>query len=101
MADEHHDDLVASKTEGFKVGEKKTLEEYNKLGMIGHFSLRLLIFGKLFFLSICIGLNMALSQSIHDNGNYLYHVRGNLNRIHARLPATYHVYKNELTQQRI
>ena len=27
------DDLVASKTEGFKVGEKKTVEEYAKLGM--------------------------------------------------------------------
>lgn len=30
---EHDDDLVASKTEGFKVGEKKTIEEYTKLGM--------------------------------------------------------------------
>ncbi|KAJ5279342.1 Rho GDP-dissociation inhibitor [Penicillium angulare] len=30
MAD-NQDDLVASKTEGFKVGEKKTLDEYNKL----------------------------------------------------------------------
>lgn len=29
------DDLVASKTEGFKVGEKKTVEEYAKLGMSG------------------------------------------------------------------
>lgn len=29
------DDLVASKTEGFKVGEKKTVEEYAKLGMLG------------------------------------------------------------------
>ncbi|KAH2587222.1 hypothetical protein KXV99_007695 [Aspergillus fumigatus] len=28
---EHDDDLVASKTEGFKVGEKKTIEEYTKL----------------------------------------------------------------------
>ena len=26
------DDLQASKTEGFKVGEKKTVEEYAKLG---------------------------------------------------------------------
>lgn len=31
MAD-HEDDLVASKTEGFKVGEKKTMEEYAELG---------------------------------------------------------------------
>jgi len=30
MAD-HDDDLVASKTEGFKVGEKKTLEQYQQL----------------------------------------------------------------------
>jgi hypothetical protein len=29
----HEDDLVASKTEGFKVGEKKTIDEYSKLGM--------------------------------------------------------------------
>ena len=28
----HDDELVASKTEGFKVGEKKTVEEYAKLG---------------------------------------------------------------------
>jgi hypothetical protein len=32
MAD-RDDDLAASKTEGFKVGEKKTLEEYTKLGI--------------------------------------------------------------------
>ena len=31
MAD-HNDDLTASKTEGFKVGEKKTIEEYKQLG---------------------------------------------------------------------
>lgn len=31
------DDLVASKTEGFKVGEKKTVEEYAKLGMSGFY----------------------------------------------------------------
>ncbi|KAL2821697.1 immunoglobulin E-set [Aspergillus granulosus] len=30
MAD-HDDDLTASKTEGFKVGEKKTIAEYNEL----------------------------------------------------------------------
>jgi hypothetical protein len=32
MAD-HHDDLHAEQTEGFKVGEKKTIDEYQKLGM--------------------------------------------------------------------
>ena len=32
MASAAEDDLQASKTEGFKVGEKKTLEEYSKLG---------------------------------------------------------------------
>lgn len=41
MAD-HQDDLTASKTEGFKVGEKKTIEEYTKLGMLV-FSLSLFV----------------------------------------------------------
>jgi hypothetical protein len=36
---EHDDDLVASKTEGFKVGEKKTIEEYTKLGMLRLYAL--------------------------------------------------------------
>jgi hypothetical protein len=27
-------DLTPEKTEGFKVGEKKTLDEYQKLGML-------------------------------------------------------------------
>lgn len=31
MAD-RHDDLHAEQTEGFKVGEKKTLDEYQNLG---------------------------------------------------------------------
>ncbi|KAJ5397807.1 Rho GDP-dissociation inhibitor [Penicillium cosmopolitanum] len=31
MADQHNDDLAATKTEGFKVGEKKTLQEYQEL----------------------------------------------------------------------
>ncbi|PGH28829.1 rho GDP-dissociation inhibitor [[Emmonsia] crescens] len=31
MANDHEDDLAASKTAGFKVGEKKTLEEYQQL----------------------------------------------------------------------
>ena len=34
MASQAEDDLQASKTEGFKVGEKKTLDEYAKLGTI-------------------------------------------------------------------
>ena len=34
MADKVTDEeLQAEKTEGFKVGEKKTLDEYSKLGM--------------------------------------------------------------------
>jgi hypothetical protein len=33
MASRNEDDLTPSKTEGFKVGEKKTLDEYAKLGM--------------------------------------------------------------------
>ncbi|KAJ5946895.1 hypothetical protein N7454_003734 [Penicillium verhagenii] len=28
---DHHDDLAATKTEGFRVGEKKTMEEYQQL----------------------------------------------------------------------
>ncbi|KAJ6102492.1 Rho GDP-dissociation inhibitor [Penicillium sp. IBT 16267x] len=28
---DHHDELAATKTEGFKVGEKKTMEEYQEL----------------------------------------------------------------------
>jgi len=32
MASQGDDDLQASTTEGFKVGEKKTVEEYAKLG---------------------------------------------------------------------
>ena len=35
MASHGDDDLVASKTEGYKVGEKKTVEEYAKLGEQG------------------------------------------------------------------
>jgi len=31
---DHHDDLHAEQTEGFKVGEKKTIDEYQKLGML-------------------------------------------------------------------
>lgn len=31
MTDHHDDDLAAQKTEGFKVGEKKTLQEYQEL----------------------------------------------------------------------
>ena len=33
MASQAEDDLVASKTEGYKPGEKKTIDEYAKLGM--------------------------------------------------------------------
>lgn len=33
MSEQHDDDLAPSKTEGFKVGEKKTVEEYQKLGV--------------------------------------------------------------------
>lgn len=38
MASQADDDLTASKTEGYKAGEKKTVEEYAKLGEI-HFIL--------------------------------------------------------------
>lgn len=33
MADHHEDDVHADQTEGFKVGEKKTLDEYHQLGV--------------------------------------------------------------------
>lgn len=32
MASREEDELAPSNTEGFKVGEKKTVEEYQKLG---------------------------------------------------------------------
>jgi Rho GDP-dissociation inhibitor len=32
MAGDHDDDLTVEHTEGFKVGEKKTMEEYHQLG---------------------------------------------------------------------
>ena len=32
MSGKNEDDLAPSKTEGFKLGEKKTLDEYAKLG---------------------------------------------------------------------
>jgi hypothetical protein len=35
MASSSHDqELLPEQTEGFKVGEKKTMDEYNKLGML-------------------------------------------------------------------
>ena len=33
MASQADDDLTATKTEGYKAGEKKTVEEYAKLGV--------------------------------------------------------------------
>ena len=36
MASSSNDqDLLPDQTEGFKVGEKKTMDEYNKLGTLG------------------------------------------------------------------
>lgn len=34
MADHHDDELASTTTEGFKVGEKKTLDEYKELGTL-------------------------------------------------------------------
>jgi Rho GDP-dissociation inhibitor len=31
-SEQHNEELVPEQTAGFKVGEKKTLDEYNKLG---------------------------------------------------------------------
>ena len=36
MSAEGHDDLHAEPTEGFKVGEKKTIDEYQQLGASTH-----------------------------------------------------------------
>lgn len=37
MSSAADEDLAASKTDGFKVGEKKTVEEYAKLGKLSCF----------------------------------------------------------------
>jgi hypothetical protein len=42
MTDHHEDELQAEQTAGFKVGEKKTIEEYQKLGTS---ELSLIIYG--------------------------------------------------------
>lgn len=39
MASAADEDLAASKTDGFKVGEKKTVEEYAKLGKLSIYCL--------------------------------------------------------------
>lgn len=36
MSGHNDDELVASKTEGYKLGEKKTVDEYTKLGVSCH-----------------------------------------------------------------
>lgn len=39
MADKpHEDELAVDKTEGFKLGEKKTIDEYQQLGVLHTFS---------------------------------------------------------------
>jgi hypothetical protein len=43
MANQGEEDLVASKTEGFKLGDKKTVEEYAKLGEPKLFSSPILV----------------------------------------------------------
>jgi hypothetical protein len=40
------DDLAPSKTEGFKVGEKKTIDEYKNLGTLSSTCCFLLLGGK-------------------------------------------------------
>ena len=58
MASQGDDDLVASKTEGYKVGEKKTVEEYAKLGEQGAFGS--ITLARIPFLSAIIGRSIAL-----------------------------------------
>ena len=51
MADKpHEDELAVDKTEGFKLGEKKTIDEYQQLGMIQQLSL-----------SLSVSLSLSLS----------------------------------------
>jgi hypothetical protein len=59
-------DLLPDQTEGFKVGEKKTMDEYHKLGMwLSHFS-------EYYYLSLCLfsarfGYLLVLAQTTTPN----------------------------------
>ena len=66
MATQGEDDLVASKTEGFKVGEKKTVEEYAKLGktVVGFIN-------RVYFMKMRNLLKSTIQSSKY--ANYLYH----------------------------
>lgn len=57
MASHGEEDLVATTTTGFKVGEKKTLAEYTKLGEIGFVS----------FCSDNFGMGHVLSERLSHN----------------------------------
>lgn len=68
MADQQDNDLLPETTDGFKVGEKKTLDEYSKMGMFGnHFHSNLqhlfyslaVIFVRLFSIIAFRGLFLA------------------------------------------
>jgi hypothetical protein len=78
------DDLAPSKTEGFKVGEKKTIDEYKNLGRVNSIPMSLRRqsfqaswirkvprFGYLGGLGICIMLKFQLSKFILHGGSYL------------------------------
>ena len=67
MAD-HQDDLAASKTEGFKLGEKKTIEEYKQLGMSFSFSLSLSLYTLLY-------IPVANGSHHPTHPPYLMHIR--------------------------
>jgi len=69
MADHHEDDLKPDQTEGFKVGEKKTLDEYHQLGKAYFYSTR-----KSGNISARIGLhgNMRLKQGCNWIALHIY-----------------------------
>jgi hypothetical protein len=56
------DDLNATKTEGYKVGEKKTLEEYQKLGKY-----IFLQWGMLYVHSLISGPEHTNSLELHED----------------------------------
>ena len=60
----HDDDLVASKTEGFKVGEKKTVEEYAKLGRSAQHPIVLSYVSPMFYEPKAASQNVAIKPRL-------------------------------------
>lgn len=87
MTDHHEDDLAASKTEGFKVGEKKTIEEYTQLGMFT-ISARFLAFIPLPSLPGTFGdtCRHTILTYLHKHTRSQQHTNITLNRPKRRIP---------------